>query len=51
VEFEADAFEPLGAALAGRIGFELASHTLELFGRCAACRTLGAAAAGEWGHA
>lgn len=51
VEFEADAFESSQAAFARRLGFELTSHRLELFGMCAGCRALGLVGNHAWGRA
>ena len=36
-EFEDDAIERLQARVAARHGFEMRSHRLELYGRCARC--------------
>lgn len=43
-EFEDEGIERLQAAVAKQLGFEIASHKMELYGRCAACA--GAASAG-----
>ncbi len=51
VEFDADVFSTLDAALARRLGFELTSHRFELFGCCASCRALGVPAGVAWGRA
>lgn len=39
VEFEEDRIEALQAEIAQRMGFELSGHKMELYGRCADCRS------------
>lgn len=51
VDFDADIFSTLDEALTRLPGYELASHRLELFGCCAACRALGVPAGAAWGRA
>lgn len=40
VEFHDDEIERLQLAIAERFGFALTEHRMELYGRCADCRTL-----------
>jgi Fe2+ or Zn2+ uptake regulation protein len=52
VSFDAGGLEGLRDGLARSLGFELASHRLRLFGRCAPCQLADAAARQHgWGHA
>jgi Fur family ferric uptake transcriptional regulator len=46
VEFANDEIERLQARVARQRGFEVESHRLELYGRCAECRRAGAGKAG-----
>lgn len=51
VEFKADAFESSQVEHARQLGFEVTSHSLKLYGICAACRALGLAGSHAWRRA
>ncbi len=52
VSFDAGGLEGLRDGLARSLGFELETHRLRLFGRCAPCQLADAAARHHgWGHA
>jgi hypothetical protein len=51
VSFDAGGLDGLRDGLARSLGFELASHRLRLFGRCAPCQLSDAARIHGWGRA